>query len=72
MPVMFGDPAGASSLVMALIDPSDREELFVDRLITYSGLCCHDFPGGCKLRYPQLNQCATLEEKKGQQSSVGC
>lgn len=66
---LFGDPTGASSLVAALIDPSDREELIMDGLITYAfnkygELCCLDFPGGCELRYSQLIQCATLAEKK--------
>jgi exosome complex component RRP45 len=66
---LFGDPTGASSLVAALIDPSDREELIMDGLITYAfnkygELCCLDFPGGCELRYSQLIQCATLAEQK--------
>ena len=52
---LFGDPTGASLLVAALIDPSDREELIMDGCITYAfnkygELCGLDFSGGCELR----------------------
>ena len=62
---LFADETGASSLVSALLDPSDREELACDGLLTWAyirhgKMCCLDFPGGCELRPRRLLSIATM------------
>mmetsp|Transcript_12144 Transcript_12144/g.22743 ORF Transcript_12144/g.22743 Transcript_12144/m.22743 type:complete len:611 (+) Transcript_12144:28-1860(+) len=66
---LFADPTGASTLVSALIDPSQREELVMDGTATfgfnrYGEMCCLDFPGGCELKPRQLVTCAHLGKRK--------
>ena len=55
--------------VAALIDPTEREEMVSDGLVTLSynkhgELCGFDYPGGTELRPSQLMQCARLGEKR--------
>ena len=62
---LFADETGTTTLVSALLDPSDREELACDGLLTwaynkYGEMCCLDFPGGCELRPRQLMSSAKL------------
>lgn len=62
---LFADETGTTTSVSALLDPSDREELACDGLLTwaynkYGEMCCLDFPGGCELRPRQLMSSAKL------------
>ncbi len=62
---LFADETGITTYVSALLDPSDREELACDGLLTwgynkYGEMCCLDFPGGCELRPRQLMSCSKL------------
>ncbi|KAL7549699.1 hypothetical protein ACHAWF_012962 [Thalassiosira exigua] len=66
---LFADETGSSTAVSALLDPSDREELACDGLLTwgynkYGEMCCLDFPGGCELRPRQLMASARLGERR--------
>lgn len=66
---LFADEAGTTTAVSALLDPSDREELACDGLITwsynkYGEMCCLDFPGGCELRPRQLMTSSNLGKRR--------
>jgi exosome complex component RRP45 len=66
---LFADESGQSTAVSALLDPSDREELACDGLLTwsynkYGEMCCLDFPGGCELRPRQLMASAKLGKRR--------
>ncbi|KAL7435272.1 hypothetical protein ACHAXH_008278 [Discostella pseudostelligera] len=66
---LFADETGATTSVSALLDPSDREELACDGLLSwsynkYGEMCCLDFPGGCELRPRQLMSSAKLGKRR--------
>ena len=66
---LFADETGTTTSVSALLDPSDREELACDGLLTwgynkYGEMCCLDFPGGCELRPRQLMASAKLGKSR--------
>ena len=66
---LFADETGATTAVSALLDPSDREELACDGLLSwsynkYGEMCCLDFPGGCELRPRQLMSSAKLGKRR--------
>ena len=63
------DMSEGMGTVAALIDPTEREEMVSDGLVTLSynkhgELCGFDYPGGTELRPSQLMQCARLGEKR--------
>lgn len=63
------DTSEGMGTVAALIDPTEREEMVSDGLVTLSynkhgELCGFDYPGGTELRPSQLMQCARLGEKR--------
>lgn len=65
----FSDKSGATSTVSALIDPTDREELAADGIVTwsynkYGEMCCLDFPGGCELSVEQLMSSSDVGKKR--------
>jgi exosome complex component RRP45 len=60
---LFANETGAS--FSALLDPSDREELACDGLLTWAynrhgEMCCLDFPGGCEVRPRRLLSIVTM------------
>lgn len=66
---LFSDKSGATSTVSSLIDPTDREELAADGIVTwsynkYGEMCCLDFPGGCELSMVQLMSSSDLGKKR--------
>ncbi len=66
---LFADETGATTSVSALLDPTDREELACDGLLSwsynkYGEMCCLDFPGGCELRPQQLMSSAKLGKRR--------
>ena len=66
---LFADETGATTSVSALLDPTDREELACDGLLSwsynkYGEMCCLDFPGGCELRPRQLMSSAKLGKRR--------
>jgi exosome complex component RRP45 len=66
---LFSDRSGATSTVSTLIDPTDREELAADGIVTwsynkYGEMCCLDFPGGCELSMQQLMSSSDLGKKR--------
>lgn len=66
---LFSDKSGATSAVSALIDPTDREELAADGVVTwsynkYGEMCCLDYPGGCELSMVQLMSSSDLGKKR--------
>ena len=66
---LFSDKSGATSAVSSLIDPTDREEMAADGIVTwsynkYGEMCCLDFPGGCELSTTQLMSSSDLGKKR--------
>ena len=66
---LFSDKSGATSVVSSLLDPTDREELAADGIVTwsynkYGEMCCLDFPGGCELSTIQLMSSSDLGKKR--------
>jgi exosome complex component RRP45 len=59
--------ASSTSIVAALIDPSDREELVQNGSLTiamniHSEVCLLDYGGGCELTPTKLKECWTLAD----------
>eukprot|EP00804_Cyclotella_cryptica_P021895 CCRYP_000855-RB/>CCRYP_000855-RB protein AED:0.00 eAED:0.00 QI:161/1/1/1/0.33/0.25/4/1228/580 len=66
---LFADEAGTTSAVSAFLDPTDREELACNGILTwsynkYGEMCCLDFPGGCELSPSQLMKSSVLGKKR--------
>ncbi|KAL7465018.1 hypothetical protein ACHAXS_005349 [Conticribra weissflogii] len=66
---LFSDESGETAAVASLLDPSDREELACNGLLTwsynkYGEMCCLDFAGGCELKARQLRMAARLGKKR--------
>lgn len=66
---LFSDNSGATSTVATLLDPTDREELAADGVVSwsynkYGEMCCLDFPGGCELSTIQLMSSSDLGKKR--------
>merc|ERR1719469_1630052 len=66
---LFGDASQSASEIVAVMDPSDREEMVCQGTLTFcfnvhGELCCLDFPGGCELPGDALMRSARVAEKK--------
>ena len=66
---LFSDESGSTTTVSALLDPTDREELACNGILTwsynkYGEMCCLDFPGGCELSPSQLMSSSDLGKKR--------
>ncbi|KAL7482655.1 hypothetical protein ACHAW6_008320 [Cyclotella cf. meneghiniana] len=66
---LFADESGATAAVSAFMDPTDREELACNGILTwsfnkYGEMCCLDFPGGCELSPSQLMKSSNLGKKR--------
>jgi exosome complex component RRP45 len=68
--ISFALVARDNNTTVALVDPTDREELISNGALTLAlnkhlELCAMDFCGGCELRPQQLMQCSHLAERTG-------